>query len=95
MKQEWMTAMVVISSIVWGIFVGFNWYFWYIVLKEIIMLFPANMMAAYKPPNTTKLDNPLVLNEAVIDLYTVSGFIAAFPIGGAKDWRDYAVDNIC
>ena len=36
MKQEWMTAIIIIFSIMSGLFVSFNWYLWYIVLKEII-----------------------------------------------------------
>ena len=59
------------------------------------MLFPVNWMEPYAPPNTDKYTNPLVTNTEVVALYTASGYINAFPIGGTKDWRDYAVENTC
>ena len=62
-----MTAIVVIFSIVSGVFVGFNWYFWYIILKEIIQLFPVNFIEAYAPFNTVATtNNPLTTNTTVI-----------------------------
>ena len=80
MKQEWMTAIIIIFSIVSGVFVSVNWYFWYIVLKEIIQLFPVNMMEAYAPANTTPtVDNPLTTNATVMAFYTTMGWVTKFP----------------
>ena len=75
-----MTALVVIFSITSGIFVSFNWYFWYIILKEIIQLFPVNFIEAYAPFNTLPTtNNPLTTNAAVLAFWTSVGWTTKFP----------------
>ena len=65
-----MTAIIIIFSIVSGVFVSANWYFWYIVLKEIIQLFPVNIIEKYEPANTfPTVDNPLTTNATVMAFY--------------------------
>ena len=96
MKQEWMTALVVIGTIIFGMSCGFGWYLFYIILKDILMAFPVNWLIKYAPPNTDKTTNPLTTNTEVVAFYTKTGFVAEFPEGGTgKDWKDYAIENTC
>ena len=65
-----MTAIVIVFSIFSGVVVSFGYYLAYIVLKEIIQLFPVNMIEAYAPPNTTgTVGNLLTTNATVIAFY--------------------------
>ena len=71
-----MTAIVVVFSIFSGVAVSFGYYLAYIVVKEIIQLFPVNLLEAYSPPNTTgTVGNPLTTNATVMTFYNTMGWV--------------------
>ena len=80
MKQEWMTAIAIVLSIISGVAVSFAYYLFYIVLKEIIQVFPVNILEAYAPHGTlATTTNLLTTNTTVMAFYNTMGWVTKWP----------------